>query len=157
MHTFGRCWGASSYILTLYLQHCFLGSSPRAKQEAQRCIVKAGQTGNDGEPVQKAKVPAHYQNHLQPKIMGQREGTVRRDDAAVFQHQLKSWKTCFFFLKKWTTQWALTKWRAAPIPQNPTLFFVFTSCRLPGSLPQAIHEAQIQFKCTVMDKIAKCN
>lgn len=37
------------------------------------------------------------------------------------------------------------------------LFFVFTSCRLPGSLPQATHEAQIQFKCTVMDNIAKCN
>lgn len=31
--------------------------------------------------------------------MGQREGTVRRDDAAVFQHQLKSWKTRFFLKK----------------------------------------------------------
>lgn len=153
MHTFGRCWGASSYILTLYLQHCFLGSSPRAKQEAQRCIVKAGQTGNDGEPVQKAKVPAHYQNHLQPKIMGQREGTVRRDDAAP----LKKLENMFVFFKEMNDPMSSNKMKGSTNTSKSCLFFVFTSCRLPESLPQATHEAQIQFKCTVMDNIAKCN
>lgn len=127
MHTFGRCWGASSYILTLYLQHCLLGSSPRAKQEAQRCIVKAGQTGNDGEPVQKAKVPAHYQNHLQPKkIMGQRRHSEERWCSSL-SAPLKKPEN-MFFLKKWTTQWALTKWRAAAIPQNPVCFSLQRSC-----------------------------
>lgn len=156
MHTFGRCWGASSYILTLYLQHCFLGSSPRAKQEAQRCIVKAGQTRNDGEPVQKAKVPAHYQNHLQPKIMGQREkaqwGEMMQQ---CFSTNSKAGKR--FFFKEMNDPMSSNKMKGSTNTSKSCLFFVFTSCRLPGSLPQAIHEAQIQFKCTVMDNIAKCN
>lgn len=67
LNTFVGFGGASSCIITLYLQHSLPGSTSRVKQEAQRCIVKTGQTGNNGQPVEETEVPTHYQNHLQQR------------------------------------------------------------------------------------------
>lgn len=65
--TFAEFRGVSSCILMLYLEHCLLGSPSRVKQEAQWCVVKTGQTGNDGQPVKETEVPTDYQNHLLQK------------------------------------------------------------------------------------------
>lgn len=55
--------------------------------------------------------------------MGQREGTVRRDDTAVFQHQLKSWKTCFFFFKEMNDPMSSNKMKGST--NTSKSYFVF--------------------------------
>ena len=76
LDTFVGFGGASSCILILYLQHSLLGSTSRAKQEAQRCIIKTGQTGNNGQPVEKTEVPAYYQDYLQQKRQGKEKDDI---------------------------------------------------------------------------------
>lgn len=64
LRTFGGFGGASSCFLVLDLQYRPLGSASGAKQEAQRCVIKTGQTGNNGQPVEETEVSTHNQNHL---------------------------------------------------------------------------------------------
>lgn len=64
MNTFGGCGGVSCSVFMLDLQDVHLGSASGPEQDAQGGIVETGQTGNNGQPVQEAEVPAHYQDHL---------------------------------------------------------------------------------------------
>lgn len=67
MNTFGGFGGVSCCSLMLDLKNFLRGSTSGPKQKAQRCIIKTGQAGNNGQPVQETEIPAHYQNHLSRK------------------------------------------------------------------------------------------
>lgn len=74
----GGFGGPSCCLLSLEVQYGLLGPSARREQESQRGIVKTGQTGNYGQPIEEAQVPTHYQSHLEEGGEGRRRNRGER-------------------------------------------------------------------------------